>query len=75
MRVNTAIVRSRSRYSSMSRLMNVGELCEPARPAPVEGSEDAVRYNGSSRSTTASTISSNAHIEMRLMIAETFTET
>jgi hypothetical protein len=46
----------------MSRLMNVP-------------SDAAVRYSGSRRSTTASTVSSKAHIEMWLAIAETFTET
>ncbi len=39
------------------------------------GRRDAVRYSGSRRSTTLSTTSSNAHIEMWLAIAETFTET
>ncbi len=62
MRVNTAIVRSRSRYSSMSRLMKV--------PSAL-----AVRYSGSSRSTTSSTISSKAHIDRWLTMAETLTET
>ena len=46
----------------MSRLMNV--------PLPA-----AVRYSGSSRWTTSSTVSSNAHSEMWLMIAETLTDT
>ena len=35
----------------------------------------AVRYSGISRSTTLSTTSSNAHIEMWLAIADTLTET
>ena len=66
--MNTAIVRSRSRYSSMSRLMNVGP------PSAVEGPA-AVRYRGKSRSTTLSTTSSNAHIEMWLAMADTLTDT
>ena len=60
--MKTAIVRSRSRYSSMSRLMNVP-------------SEAAVRYSGIRRAMTFSTTSSNAHIEMWLAMAETLTET
>ena len=61
--MNTAIVRSRSRYSSMSRLMN---LASEAR---------GLLYSGISRSTTLATISSNAHIEIWLATAETLTET
>ncbi len=70
--MNTAIVRSRSRYSSMSRLMKVRLLFALDDD---QGSCAAVRYSGSSRSATCSTTSSKAHIEMRLATAETFTET
>ena len=50
--VNTAIVRSRSRYSSMSRLMNLA-LRDAA----------ACSYSGVSRSTTRVTVSSKPHID------------
>ena len=60
--MNTATVRSRSRYSSMSRLMNV----------PLAA---ALAYTGCSRSTTRSTVSSKAHIESWLAMADTLTET
>ena len=58
------MVRSRSRYSSMSRLMNFG-VAEAA----------ASSYSGVRRVTTRSTVSSNAHIDSWLTMEDTLIDT
>jgi hypothetical protein len=64
MRVNTAIVRSRSLYSSMSRLMNL------------VGLEAAARSNSGVRlETTCSTSASKAHGECGATVEDTLIET
>ncbi len=66
-RVNAAIVRSRSRYSSMSRLMNFALPCRTLRAAS--------SYSGVSLPTTSSTASSNDHIDSWLTTLDTLIET
>ncbi len=62
--VNTATVRSRSRYSSMSRLMNFAGVAAAAR-----------RNSGVSESTTCSTASSNAQAECGATVDDTLIDT
>ncbi|SIM75651.1 Uncharacterised protein [Mycobacteroides abscessus subsp. abscessus] len=62
--MNTAMVRSRSLYSSMSRLMNLGV-----------GAEAAYSYSGVRRRTAVSTTSSKDHGACGPETAETLTET
>ncbi len=62
--MKTAIVRSRSLYSSMSRLMNFAGLAAAAR-----------RNSGRSFSTMSSTAWSNAHGECGCTVDETLIET
>ena len=67
-RVKTAMVMSRSLYSSMSRLMNLA-FWPPA-------AKDAARVkSGVSFSTTCSTASSKAHAECGATVEETLMET
>ncbi len=69
--MKAAIVRSRSRYSSMSRLMN---FWVPVR-APFASAFAASRYSGVSFSTTSATASSNDHMESWLTTLDTLIET
>ncbi|MCY1380000.1 hypothetical protein D9M69_677760 [compost metagenome] len=62
--VKTAMVMSRSLYSSMSRLMNLGF-----------GKDAALANSGVSFSTTCSTASSKAHGECGATVEETLMET